>query len=218
MDAEVEHDAGGAQALRQDSLKRLVAYSTVAQVGYLYLIFPLTVFAPDDGVARTAWTGAVLMAVAHGLAKAALFMSAGTILNTLGSDRLVDVVGVSRTLPMVALTSGVAAISLAGLPISAGFAAKWQLAVAGVAGGQLWLVALLVLGAILGAAYLLRPVATMFRDADVTQEVGRRAPVRPRLLPQIAPLALAVMVVALGLRATDVAALSLVGLPWGVMP
>lgn len=58
----------------------------------------------------------------------------------------------------------------------------------------------------------------MFRDADVTQEVGRRAPVRPRLLPQVAPLVLAVLVVVLGLRATDVAALSLVGLPWGVAP
>ena len=209
---------GGAQALRQEALKRLVAYSTVAQVGYLYLVFPLTAFATDEVIARAAWTGAVLMAVAHGLAKAALFMSAGTILNTLGSDRLVDVVGVSRTLPMVALASGVAAISLAGLPISAGFAAKWQLAIAGVAGGQLWLVALLVLGALLGSAYLLRPVATMFRDADESQEVGRRTPVRPRLLPQVAPLALAVLVVALGLRATDVAALALVGLPWGVAP
>lgn len=209
---------GGLQALQQDGFKRVVAYSTVAQMGYLFLVFPLTTFVADAALARTAWTGAILMAVAHALAKAALFMSAGTLLVSFGTDRLVDIAGSARTMPLVGMTTAIAAVSLAGLPISAGFVAKWQLAAAGVAAAQVWLVVLLIAGAVLAGGYLLRPVAAMLRDSDVTQELGRATPADPRRVPQLAALVLALLAVLLGLRASDLAELSLVGLTLGVAP
>ena len=65
---------GSVLALRQARLKLLVAYSTVAQIGYLFLMFPLVGPTP---IGSSAWTGGILQAVSHALAKAAMFLAAG---------------------------------------------------------------------------------------------------------------------------------------------
>ncbi len=79
---------GGLMALRQDRLKLVIAYSTVAQIGYLLLIFPL---AGGESAAQPwaagAWNGAVFHALSHGLAKAAMFLCAGVWMVSLGHDR-----------------------------------------------------------------------------------------------------------------------------------
>src|SRR5271168_362481 len=80
---------GSVIALRQQRLKLLIAYSTVAQIGYIFLMFPLAI---DPGSARLriggALAGGMLQAVSHATAKAAMFMSAGLIYAALGHDRI----------------------------------------------------------------------------------------------------------------------------------
>ena len=130
---------GSVLALRQERLKLLIAYSTVAQIGYLFLMFPLA-FDPaaarlQDGVALT---GGVLQTVSHAFAKAGMFMAAGLIAKSLGHDRIADLAGVGRALPMSLIAFGLAGVSLVGLPPSGGFAAKWLLLSAAVSTGQWW--------------------------------------------------------------------------------
>src|SRR5262249_4951475 len=80
---------GSAMALRQERLKLLIAYSTIAQIGYLFLIFPL---ATGNGVtppwATIAWTGGILQLLAHAFAKAGMFMAAGVAAEAFGHDRI----------------------------------------------------------------------------------------------------------------------------------
>lgn len=117
---------GTGVALRQQRLKLVVAYSTVAQVGYLFLIFPLAfgVEGMDAQTARDGWSGVLGLGLAHGLAKAAMFMAAGTLVIGHGTDGLGDLAGAASRMPMATLAFGLAAVSLAGLPPSAGFSGK----------------------------------------------------------------------------------------------
>lgn len=207
----------GALALVERSLKRIVAYSTVGQVGYLVLLFPLTTLTDDPAVRQTVWAAVVLLGLAHGLAKAAIFLAAGSLKLAAGTDELGALVHAARSLRTTTISLALAATSLVGLPVSLGFAAKWMLVTGAVQSGQWWAVALLLAGSLLSAAYLLRPVALELR-ADSGDPVHRDDLV---VLPPVvrhAPLALALLVVVLGLNARWLAGLSLVGASWGALP
>jgi formate hydrogenlyase subunit 3/multisubunit Na+/H+ antiporter MnhD subunit len=145
---------GGWQALHQERLKLVVAYSTVSQIGYLFLVFPLTAGeAVGEGVA---WAGATYFAVSQGVAKAAAFFAAGSLLRALGTDRVHDLRGVGRRFPMTALTFAIAGVNIMGLPPTGGFVGKWMLLKAAFLTGQ-WVYALVIVaGGLLGAAYIFR--------------------------------------------------------------
>ncbi len=91
---------GNVLALRQRRLKLLVAYSTVAQIGYLFLMFPLAFNAESLSLQSSrALTGGILHAISHATAKAAMFMAAGLIYAALGHDRIAGLAGIARVLP-----------------------------------------------------------------------------------------------------------------------
>ena len=91
---------GSVVALRQERLKLLVAYSTVAQIGYLFLMFPLAFDAGGGALAHgAALTAGVLQAISHATAKAGMFMAAGLVYAALGHDRIADLAGVARAMP-----------------------------------------------------------------------------------------------------------------------
>jgi formate hydrogenlyase subunit 3/multisubunit Na+/H+ antiporter MnhD subunit len=169
---------GSVLALRQERLKLLIAYSTVAQIGYLFLMFPLA-FDPatarlQDGVALT---GGVLQTVSHAFAKAGMFMAAGLIAKSLGHDRIADLAGVGRALPMSLIAFSLAGVSLVGLPPSGGFAAKWLLLSAAVGSGQWWWATVLVLGGLLTGGYvmlvLVRAMGSTAEPAEPMKPVAR---------------------------------------------
>src|SRR5215472_3951775 len=88
---------GSIVALRQIRLKLLIAYSTVAQIGYLFLMFPLAIRpGMEHPWSTAAWSGGVLQAVSHAFAKAAMFMAAGLIAEALGHDRVAGLSGIGR--------------------------------------------------------------------------------------------------------------------------
>ncbi|MFZ5831029.1 MAG: complex I subunit 5 family protein [Planctomycetota bacterium] len=144
---------GGVQALRTERLKTLVAYSTVAQLGYLFLVFPL---APASIAAPVAWYGAILFALSHALAKAAMFLAVGRIQQLTGTDRLDALKGIGQSAPWALSATALAGISLMGLPPSGGFAGKWLMLLGGLETGQWWWVLTLVVGGLLTAGYLFR--------------------------------------------------------------
>ncbi|MCK8517066.1 proton-conducting membrane transporter [Methylonatrum kenyense] len=180
---------GSWQAFRQSRLKLVVAYSTVAQLGYMLLFFPMAVTA--------AWQGAVYHGLAHGVAKAALFLAAGNLLYYLGQDRLEALRGIDRPLAVSLLAFGLAGVSIMGLPPSGGFTAKWLLLTASLQTGQWWWTAALVAGGLLAAGYIFRVLRLAFLQSAEPAE-RRDGPVPGRLMAWTAT-ALALLAIGLGL-------------------
>lgn len=104
---------GGVLALTRDVLKQLLAYSTIAQYGYVVTMFGL---GGVDGV-----LGASYYVLAHALAKSALFLTAGAVTTATDENRINYLGGLLRRMPVLAAVSGVAAATLAGLPLTVGF-------------------------------------------------------------------------------------------------
>jgi multicomponent Na+:H+ antiporter subunit D len=156
---------GSVLALRQARLKLLIAYSTIAQIGYLFLMFPLAT-GPAQLGSNVALTGGMLQAVSHAFAKAAMFMSAGLIAEALGHDRIAELRGVGQMAPMTVIAFGVAALSLVGLPLSGGFVAKWLLLTAAINAGQWWWALIMLLGGLLAGGYMFRVLAPALADVD----------------------------------------------------
>ncbi|HNQ87442.1 MAG TPA: proton-conducting transporter membrane subunit, partial [Verrucomicrobiota bacterium] len=184
---------GSVHALVQPRLKLLVAYSTVAQLGYLFLLFPLA--AGREG-GFLGWSGGLIFLGAHACAKAAMFLSAGNILQAAGHDRIKDLEGLTQGVPLSAFAFGLAGLSLVGLPPSSGFAGKWLLLGAGLAQGQWWWVAVILAGSLLAAAYVIRVLTRAF-----TQVPGRAMPDPIPPAMEWTALALALLAVGLGLAA-----------------
>jgi formate hydrogenlyase subunit 3/multisubunit Na+/H+ antiporter MnhD subunit len=187
---------GSTLALRQARLKLLVAYSTVAQIGYLFLALPLS-FDTSAGqlVAGAALAGGVLQAVSHALAKAAMFMSAGLIAVALGHDRIAEFGGLARARPASLLAFALAGISLVGLPPSGGFAAKWLLLSAAMTSGQWWWAVVIVAGGLLTGAYLVLVLMRAFGEPAASAA----APQPVAAWREAVPLVLALLAMLLGL-------------------
>ena len=191
---------GGLQALRQTRLKMLIAYSTVAQLGYLFLAFPLAT--------TMAWKGALYLLFSHALAKAAMFMAAGNILRFSGHDRIVDLDRVAQRLPLTLSAFALAGISSMGLPPSGGFIAKWLMLDSALRTGQWWWAIILILGGLLTAAYIFKVVGYAFTHAEQPQQ-KRTVPISM----EWTALALALAAVLLGLIAPWPLALMDIGSP-----
>jgi multicomponent Na+:H+ antiporter subunit D len=146
---------GSVLALRQARLKLLIAYSTVAQIGYLFLMFPLGA----GPWAADAFSGGIMQALSHAFAKAAMFLSAGLIAESIGHDRIAGLGGAARALPVTFLALGLGGLSLMGLPPSGGFAAKWLLMKASIEAGQWVWAIVMVAGGLLAGGYLYRVLA-----------------------------------------------------------
>jgi formate hydrogenlyase subunit 3/multisubunit Na+/H+ antiporter MnhD subunit len=196
---------GSVNALFQPRLKLLIAYSTVAQLGYLFLLFPLAA-AREGGF--LAWSGGLMLLGAHACAKTAMFLTAGNILHAAGHDRLEDLDGITHVLPVSVAAFALSGMSLIGLPPSGGFAGKWWLLGAGLAQGQWWWVAVMLVGSLLAAAYVMRVLTHAFTRVE--------EPATPNPIPAVmewTALALAGLAAALGFAAPWAAELLRVGAP-----
>ena len=199
---------GSVIALQQARLKLLIAYSTVAQIGYLFLMFPLVVGFDAQPWGNAAWTGGWIQLFSHAFAKAAMFMAAGLIAEALGHDRIADLDGVGRALPMTVLAFGIAGISLMGVPPSGGFVAKWLLLIASAEEGQWWWAAVIIIGGLLAGAYVVRVLTRMIAyppKALLHSNVTRRR--------EAIPLALAVCSLLLGFLPLQPSELLQIGRP-----
>lgn len=195
---------GAINALCATRLKLVVAYSTVAQLGYLFVAFPLIRAGHDQAVGAV-----VLFAFAHALAKAAMFMAAGNLQHALGHDRLSLMRGVSGQLPSPVLAFALAGASIIGLPPSGGFAAKWLLLQAALAdpATMAWAIVLLM-GSLLSAAYVFRVLFYVFATQTELYVPQRLSPGM-----QWSPVLLAIAALLLGFVALAPLALVAAGGP-----
>lgn len=157
---------GSWQALRAERLKLLAAYSTVAQLGYLFLFLPLLLAMPVGTPRDALFAAMVLFALTHGFAKSAFFLAAGVVQQHAGHDRIAQLHGVARMLPVTVFALALAGVALIGLPPSGTFLAKWQLMSAAIAHDQWpWLI-VIGLGSLLAGAYVFRVLGHAFAPGE----------------------------------------------------
>lgn len=138
---------GSLQALRQQDLKRRLAYSTVSQLSYIVL--GASLFGP------LATIGGLVHLVHQGIMKITLFFCAGALAEVLGIHRIEEIDGVGRRMPWTMIAFSVAALGMMAAPPMVGFVSEWYLGVGALAAGQAWVVAVLIASSLLNAAYFL---------------------------------------------------------------
>ncbi|MCP3468104.1 complex I subunit 5 family protein [Bradyrhizobium sp. CCGUVB23] len=181
---------GSIIALRQARLKLLIAYSTVAQIGYLFLVFPLA--AGAQPWSSIGWSAGLMQILAHAFAKAAMFFSAGLLAEALGHDQIAKFRGAARALPLTFLTFALGGLSLVGLPPSGGFTAKWLMLQASVESGQWFWTLPILAGGLLAAGYVYRILAPALSGDQIVPVLP------PKRSQEAIALALAIIAIALG--------------------
>ena len=144
-------------ALRQDNLKRLLAYSTVSQLSYVVLGAAL--------LTPVAILGAALHIAAHAVSKITLFFAAGSIHVAAHVDTVGRIDGIGRRMPWTMGAFAVGALSMIGIPPTAGFLGKWFILMAAVSLGQWFAVGVIIVSTLLNAGYFLPIVYRAFARA-----------------------------------------------------
>ncbi len=200
---------GSLRALGQGNLKKRLAYSTVSQVSYI--AFGVALLGPLAAV------GALAHLVHQGLMKVTLFYCAGNFAETLEIHRVEEMNGVGRRMPLTMTAFTVGALGMIGVPPIAGFVSKWYLGLGALEAGREWALAVLVVSALLNAAYFLPLVYRGWfgeMSARGWHDAGRRS-TGPRWLREcswmllVPPLATALLSLLAGMMAaTPVSPLS----------
>jgi multicomponent Na+:H+ antiporter subunit D len=146
--------AASTVAIFQNNVKRMLAYSSVAQIGYIVLGIS---FASVTGL-----TGGIVHLFNHAVTKGALFLVLGCVFLRLGSVRLDDMAGLGRAMPLTMAAFVVGGLSLIGLPLTAGFISKWYLILAALEAGWWPVAALVVLSSLLAVVYVWRVVEVVY--------------------------------------------------------
>ena len=166
---------GSGVALFERNLKRLLAYSSIAQIGYILLGASL--------VSLAGLTASVLHMFNHALAKGALFLAVAALATRCSGIRLENISGAARSMPWTMGAFVVAGLSLIGVPGTAGFVSKWYLITAALSEGLLGgvLVAVIVISSLMAVVYIWRVIeAAYFGEAPAGCAPTREAP--PALL------------------------------------
>ena len=163
-------------ALYQENVKRMLAYSSVAQIGYMAIGIGL---ASAAGITAT-----VLHLFNHALMKGALFLALGAVAYRLGAVSIKDFAGLGKRMPWTMAAVVIGGLSLIGVPPTAGFVSKWYLVLATLEQGY-WPVALLILvGSFMALIYVWRLVeAAYFAPLPASREAVKEAP-----LSMLAPI------------------------------
>lgn len=175
--------AGNLMALRQTQIKRLLAYSSLAHIGYMVFGLGTAIYAGENAGAQ----GSLFHLFNHGLMKGLAFLAAGVLLYTLhlqrgNHDPLVtsDLNGAAGRYPLTALAFSLAVLGLGGLPPLAGFMSKWQIFLAGVSAQNAVIAGLVIfaaLNSVLSLAYYAPLINAMYRKKPSAVVIeGKPAP------------------------------------------
>lgn len=180
-------------AIYQKNVKKLLAYSSVAQIGYITLGVAL---ADAAGL-----TGGIAHLFNHALIKTTMFMAMGAVVYRTGSVRLADMAGLGRQMPLTMAAFTVAGLGLIGVPGTAGFISKWYLAVGALERGFWPVVFVIMVSSALAVIYVGRVVEAAYFKAPSGAALEARDPPLMMLVPMLV-LAAAVVWCGFDTRAT----------------
>ena len=176
-------------ALMETNIKRMLAYSTVSQIGYTFLGFA--------AVASWGYVGAILYIMAHGLAKGGLFLCAGIVEHGTHTKDMTKMGGLIKKMPITAIAYGVCALSIAGIPPLAGFFSKYFVITGLLQGGYPIIATLAILTAVLTLLYMLKSFHLVFLGQPRGESHHEGSPI---MVGVVAVLAVLTIVVGLGLQ------------------
>ena len=157
---------GSVKAINSRDLKRMIAYSSVAQIGYIYL---------GIGLGPVGMAAACLQILVHAYTKPMLFNTAGAFMDEAnGSRKFKDLVGAARKNMWAGIGFAVGAFSMIGIPLFAGFVVKYNLATAALASSRekaLLAIIALVISTVLNAIYYIPALMVLFKKTDDTQNI-----------------------------------------------
>jgi multicomponent Na+:H+ antiporter subunit D len=160
---------GAIAAIVQTDLKRLLAYSSVSQVGYMTLGLSLG--------SVLGLTGGLVHLFNHALTKGGLFVVVGCMVARTGSSALGDLRGLGARMPLTSAAFVLGGLGLIGVPLTAGFVSKWYLALAAFEYGGPALVFAILLSSLLAAVYVWRVVELLYFEEPAADAPRREAPV-----------------------------------------
>lgn len=179
--------SGSIMAIAQTNIKRMLAYSSIGQIGYIIL-----------GVAlanETALTGSLLHMLNHALMKGGLFLIAGAIIYKTDIYEIDQLKGMGRRMPFTMAAFAVCGLSMIGVPLTVGFVSKWYLAMGALEAGRWYFVPLVLFSSLLTAVYFWRviewiyfhqePAASPHRESSPS---GRREETREASWRMLAPI------------------------------
>jgi multicomponent Na+:H+ antiporter subunit D len=181
---------GSVLAIQQTDLKRMLAYSTVAQLGYIGLGIGLAT--------PLALVGALLHVLNHALMKGGLFLVAGGILEATGIKEIARFAGLGKRMPLVMTGFAIAALSMVGIPPTAGFFSKFYLVSSTVQTGDWVLAAIVVSSSLLTLVYFLRLFERIFVLPPQEDLIADAVEPEGRIVATVSVLAGAVVAVGLG--------------------
>jgi formate hydrogenlyase subunit 3/multisubunit Na+/H+ antiporter MnhD subunit len=176
---------GEVRALFEGELKRMLAYSTLAQIGEIVAILGIgTVLATD---------AALLHATNHAVMKTLLFYGAGAFIMISGHRRIEDLAGLGRVMPFTAGAYALGSLAIMGLPPFSGFVSKFLMIYAAASAGHLEIAALILLGGIVGVIYYLRVVRVLFFEPYKGEVTRQEAPIS-----MLVPIGILAVIIVLG--------------------
>lgn len=179
---------GALTAVWQTNVKRLLAYSSISQLGYMVLGMGL---ADVNGVA-----GSVVHIFNHAMIKATLFMAMGCVVHRIGSADLVGIRGFAARMPVTAACVVVGSLSLVGAPLTLGFLTKWLLFQGALDRGWWWVAVVIVMASLLALVYVWRLVSAAYlHPAEGPVAAAREAP--PEMLIALVGLTVATVIIAI---------------------
>ena len=204
--------SGTMQGLKQDDSKRLLAFSSIGQIGYILLALGTCValISSNDpkivSLAAIAFCGGLLHAINHGIFKGLLFFNAGSMIQATGTQDLNKMGGLWKFMPLTGLTVLIASFGIAGVPLLNGFVSKWSIYVAAIQGSsEAKYLAVCAIIAILTSALTLAMyikffgVAFLSRRSTLVNQRAAKQDMEVGFTQQLPQLLLAGLCVAIGL-------------------
>jgi len=138
---------GGLMALAQTDIKRLLAYSSISQMGYIF-------FGLGVGSALGV-TGALFHVINHAISKSLLFMCAGAVIRQTGMRNITKMGGLAGKMPIICIATFIGALSLAGTPPLSGFWSEWMIFSGGISSGKFLITLIAIISTVITAGYYL---------------------------------------------------------------
>jgi multicomponent Na+:H+ antiporter subunit D len=157
--------AGSIQAVAQTEIKKMLAYSSIGQIGYIILGIAL--------LNLTGIKGSLIHILNHALMKGSLFLVAGAVVYKTGITNIADFKGLGKKMPVSMAAFTVAALSMIGVPLTVGFVSKWYLAIASLEAGMWFLIPVLLLSSLLMAVYFWRVIDNIYFQPYEEGDISR---------------------------------------------
>ena len=164
---------GSMRALLEEGMKKMLAYSSVAQIGYIVMGIG---FVTQGGL-----TASLVHLFNHAVIKAALFMAAGIYVYRVNTLTLDNLRGLGKEMPWTFLAMIIAALSLIGVPGTVGFISKWQLMTAALESEHWSMVAIILIGSLLAIMYVWKLVEVMYFSSSVKPVIKNVEPGSERI-------------------------------------